>query len=77
MLERSKRKAYNVRELAEFLGVSESYLHKHAALPGGGDAPPYLKVGWRRIYLAEDVALWCAGRRVASLASQPVGTAAA
>jgi predicted DNA-binding transcriptional regulator AlpA len=56
----------NVAEAATHLRVSRSWLNKLRLLGGG---PPYLKLGRRVVYQAEDLATWAAARRQTSTSS--------
>lgn len=52
------RKYMNTRQMAEYTGMSESWLEK-ARLRGGG--PKFCRVGSKILYDREDADLWLAG----------------
>jgi predicted DNA-binding transcriptional regulator AlpA len=58
-LETSARKL-SVREAAEFLGLSKSWLDKKRLDSGG---PEYLKLGRRVVYDLNDLESWAASNR--------------
>jgi predicted DNA-binding transcriptional regulator AlpA len=55
MLAGIQRKTLNVRDAAEYVGLSKSYLDK-ARITGGG--PKYIKLGQRVVYDTKDLDAW-------------------
>jgi excisionase family DNA binding protein len=58
--ESTRRPLFNVRQAAEYLGVSKSFLDK---LRVTGEGSPYFKAGRKVLYSPDDLDSWIVGRR--------------
>jgi predicted DNA-binding transcriptional regulator AlpA len=53
----------NVKQAAEYLGLSTSFLNKRRVCGGG---PLYIKLGKRIVYDTEDLEAWAVQRKIGS-----------
>jgi excisionase family DNA binding protein len=60
---RQLRPLLSVKEAADYLGVSESWLNKARCT---GDGPPFHKIGRRVLYGVAELVAWLAQRKVRS-----------
>jgi predicted DNA-binding transcriptional regulator AlpA len=69
----SETRLFTTRQVAEFLGVSCSYLNK---LRVYGDGPAFIKIGARVVYDFQDVEAWVEARKCISTSAYENGDAA-